>query len=788
MYQLGRNRYLFGDDDEEQLKNEAAFHRAYAVRDAIVNNEVLSTMRPMTQDICKALVGEEGPPLETLKVPDVLTWDAQTGLPHLHVSFILNHFIPRRHITRLYSLWMLHRFQTYLAEEFSDTPDIVPELAGSIPEGFAVPAHNPRVQFTETGLNAVPLDDMDVESSDSDMVIVAVTKIVSVERSPSTRWFMETDSCYPGYCRLVATTPELTDPSFLVDNTEKKCMYLNGNAILDAILQGSLLRLKMTGEELQEGELVRHGPAVTNLPRNRFRSKLVETDFVFAMPCTEWPDVPKKWLDRPTKSGWPSKVFKKKLIAEGCLVVCIPHRTSKWREVEWRISFSRAERALANSLTDIHRQCYVLLKVLVKGTLEPAQFISSYHLKTLLFWSCERFPQSMWQKDDASLGTCFLALLDELQHCLINRNLPHYFYPDNNLFSHIAPDFMVDVCKKVNWLRRNIAEAVFQFDVAEVFSFTPRALQLSALLGPLAHDEHYEETKQAYAAYCKVLLLLSKAVLLNGNCDDMIDYAREACQIQQVVFGKEVDFVSVVMETLETCSSPTRYMANSLETILRRFPSKRNIPWIKSNLACIYHAFFYSNELSDDRERVLARAGGLFREAVASPGATAASWTDYANFLFKEAASPLEVTEAVEQVINLSKSGPIVLNSYDESDIPSLPDEIGEDIRQDGTLVVPSVMYAIYLSVVARLCDGCHDEEKVAQSIRQMTEFLSGLTEPSEVFSSSKLLGYCLMATADYSGAKEAFQKAQESIQNKKQSSVVGERILLCDAMKLSLS
>lgn len=197
-----------------------------------------------------------------------------------------------------------------------------------------------------------------------------------------------------------------------------------------------------------------HGPAVRKTVSHQVNNvaESLEVDFMLAISCQEWPIEADRWSTRQRSSGWPSKQLIERVVTDGCHVVPKCHHKSSNPDIEWRYSFSVAERTLAQSLTTGQRQCYVLLKTLVMQELSHLDVLCSYHLKTLLFWQCEKISTSEWSTN-IGLTSSLLCLLDELLHCVSTLYLPHYFIPECNLFDQLHPDFLAYVARTLSDLR-----------------------------------------------------------------------------------------------------------------------------------------------------------------------------------------------------------------------------------------------------------------------------------------------------------------------------------------------
>lgn len=120
---------------------------------------------------------------------------------------------------------------------------------------------------------------------------------------------------------------------------------------------------------------------------------------------------------------------------QDCHVVPVGDPTSRFSSKEWRISFLFGERELVWSFNDTQLQCYYILKCLLKLELDnvaPEQ-LSSYHMKTIMFWQCENTAPSMWAP--ANLLKRVQTCLTELKEAIRNRQLEHFFDRRRNLLS-----------------------------------------------------------------------------------------------------------------------------------------------------------------------------------------------------------------------------------------------------------------------------------------------------------------------------------------------------------------
>ena len=153
--------------------------------------------------------------------------------------------------------------------------------------------------------------------------------------------------------------------------------------------------------------------------------------------------------------GWPNQKLVRKICKDGCHLVAKGPKRSTVPESEkqffWRYSFSEAEKTLflnggQGDASSCRKRVLRILKAWNKELhLHP---LTSYHLKTMLFYECEANPHhTHWSVDH--LGERFMGLLQRLENCLTERNCPHYFMRKWNLFETFSPQRCVELTRKI---------------------------------------------------------------------------------------------------------------------------------------------------------------------------------------------------------------------------------------------------------------------------------------------------------------------------------------------------
>ena len=161
-------------------------------------------------------------------------------------------------------------------------------------------------------------------------------------------------------------------------------------------------------------------------------------DGVASIHCSFWPDAAREWQSRTRKNAWPSPRDMKTIIDFGFHLVPVGHPHSEMNMIEWRITFSVAERTLVWSYNHVQMQCYAVMKLILKEFINPhcsppCRVLCSYFIETFLFWEYEETDPSYWCK--GNFRECVMRLLLDFCKCLRVRSLSHYFIPSFNLLS-----------------------------------------------------------------------------------------------------------------------------------------------------------------------------------------------------------------------------------------------------------------------------------------------------------------------------------------------------------------
>ncbi|KAK3095010.1 hypothetical protein FSP39_009130 [Pinctada imbricata] len=173
------------------------------------------------------------------------------------------------------------------------------------------------------------------------------------------------------------------------------------------------------------------GPVVTTW------SDTVEVDNAICLKSDEWPQVAKDCIYRLHKRGWPSTDVLEEMVKYGCILVPIGAKESQFHNLQWRLSFSMAEKTLCHSMSHAQFLTYGLLKIFLKEVInsntEVKDLLCSYFLKTAVFWEIVSDTRE-WSP--CSFLSNFWRCFERLLRWVRSGYCPNFFVPENNMFLH----------------------------------------------------------------------------------------------------------------------------------------------------------------------------------------------------------------------------------------------------------------------------------------------------------------------------------------------------------------
>src|SRR6218665_1013451 len=236
---------------------------------------------------------------------------------------------------------------------------------------------------------------------------------------------------YPGFVRLRL----LGEMNY---NWKFKKYEYNNTAVTERYVKPDLdiIRAGMPLERSTMPSII-SGPAIKQTTELHSEG-LLGFDFVRSVWCPQWPKEATGFINRTSNNGWPKIDTIKNVVQNGCHIVYIQHRSCRNDKLQWRFSFSFAEVILLQSWTQIQQIVYHLLRFLAKRELihkdcrKEDEVLCTYHLKTLMLWTCEEMSPEWW-KSSSLIGIC-CELLKKLSRWFKRRYCPNYFIPEANLF------------------------------------------------------------------------------------------------------------------------------------------------------------------------------------------------------------------------------------------------------------------------------------------------------------------------------------------------------------------
>ena len=338
--------------------------------------------------------------------------------------------------------WTVERsaILSLMLDEVSGTEEIIATRQDRCRVGDCVASCFQNTGRYFTGSKA---EGLDLPGSDDDYMVdingrynirvAQTTQEARVASSPYTATLLLcTDNVHPGFAllRWLSISSPIPNPLLL-----RASQNMYGFPHLSSFL--------FTREHLQAenpGDCVTRviqGPSIETWNEYSDRSQSGD-DNVPSIHCPFWPHGAEEWLHRPRRYGWPTPTDINQITDFGCHLVAVGFPLSASKEMEWRISFSIAERILVWSFNPVQIQCYAVMKIILKEFIKlrcsPSNYVlCSYFIKTFLFWKFEVTESTFWCADN--FRACISFLLVEFTKCIRDRELPHYFFPSFNLLS-----------------------------------------------------------------------------------------------------------------------------------------------------------------------------------------------------------------------------------------------------------------------------------------------------------------------------------------------------------------
>ncbi|XP_053407660.1 uncharacterized protein LOC128559580 [Mercenaria mercenaria] len=251
----------------------------------------------------------------------------------------------------------------------------------------------------------------------------------------TTHVFMDLTGVHPGYSKLVFRKDEnakdISEFAIYGSGLSSLCQpgsnFISNTLILDYLNSHVDRILPKHG---QPNDTRFHGPCVLM----SYAAMTIQSDVDATVSFkSEWPVIAEEWMSRERKYGWPAKELRAKIKSLGINFVPVGHASSSNKEIEWRLSFSKAERQLVWSFNPTQRICVRIMKVFFSNKITPRfpDLFPTYFIKTTMFWLLEETDGKVWKPEN--LLFCLNALLNRLIMSLDAKKMKNYFMPDDNM-------------------------------------------------------------------------------------------------------------------------------------------------------------------------------------------------------------------------------------------------------------------------------------------------------------------------------------------------------------------
>ncbi|XP_060079472.1 uncharacterized protein LOC132558871 [Ylistrum balloti] len=287
---------------------------------------------------------------------------------------------------------------------------------------------------------------------------------------------------------------------------------------------------------------------------------------VLCIQCSTWPPASFSMVQRLSRSDWPNKEVKDKMVRKGCFVV--PSDDDQDGEAVFMLSFAVPERELIRSLNQTQINVYgywlTILEQKMPDSLKAV--FNETVVKHCLFWVIQDYPPDLWV--EVNVARCMDLVLKKFFDVTRNRSCPNFFVKRYDMFMTMTPNLQVNL---LNFLH-TIQEAGQDYFL-ELEPFCQRA-------------EQFHNLQQSFAEMC-VKDLEEERRLDFAFFQEVFHTCFEIRRLFQYAVKTSMPFNLEVFETiirnLEERSSPL--LDDNIKTVLKGYWSLlmachmcRNIP------------------------------------------------------------------------------------------------------------------------------------------------------------------------------------------------------------------
>lgn len=205
----------------------------------------------------------------------------------------------------------------------------------------------------------------------------------------------------------------------------------------------------------------------------------INTDFVACLRGELWPVEAFEWMTRRRSAKWSTQHLFDDIIKSGYYLAGVGSKESKDNEMQWRVSFNKAEQLIVESLNETQIHCIIILKLSSAKLLSDitGKNITSYTIKTVMFWCLEEKSEKLWQSSTLIFFVCFC--ISKLKSFVEKRFLPNYFIRKRNQFnlSELTRNIQIKIVQCLDsFLKDPTASISLILPTYKVYQNTPRLL------------------------------------------------------------------------------------------------------------------------------------------------------------------------------------------------------------------------------------------------------------------------------------------------------------------------
>ena len=374
--------------------------------------------------------------------------DMVSGVPLSHITLLCKNMICVKcfcpNCVRKSGLSSMFDYRVF-AKTVQYLNENVMKPTGSDPEGCQLPPYWAKNLSTGT---------YELKESDVDLMTPAMNCLfsgsVGFNRKEGTCAIIETKHTSPGYLRLLDF-----EGKYLLSKYNTTQFF---DIFPLELLQSNLSQIPNL---VATSSVHQNGPAISITSDGPLFFQHYKHDYVTHYPCPSWPPEAEPWINRHRPSNWPTRETVRRIVSMGCSVVAKPHPlNNRTANIEFRFSFSNAEKILFQEMSLDQKHCFIAFKALMKRATEEIEgyengmemVLSTYHLKTIFLWTCETIDTAEWGTT-CGWANCLLFLFDQLIIWLEHKSIPSFFIPQCNLLEGMEGIKLTGLLKIIKQVR-----------------------------------------------------------------------------------------------------------------------------------------------------------------------------------------------------------------------------------------------------------------------------------------------------------------------------------------------